>query len=148
VIELDVQPKVEESEAESSSILATIQELDSKSSDDSLNRKPVLQLITKYSNPNWPFSYGGSKGFMSPEDDETPSPIGPNDISPNIRALQYYPFSEHFKKSYYGMSKMHVGSVALEPLNSLPIDVSFRNAQLLHFCKCYTKYQNFNTDSF
>jgi hypothetical protein len=76
---------------------------------------------------------------VSHEDDETPSPDGADDIAANIRALQYYPYSEHFRKSYYGVPKMHVGSVALEPLNSLPIDVSVRNAQLLHFCE---RFQN------
>lgn len=135
-----MQPKIEPCEAESSNILATIQE--SGSQDESLNRRPVLQLITNDSKPNWPFSYGGSTGSVSHEDDETPSPDGADDIAANIRALQYYPYSEHFRKSYYGVPKMHVGSVALEPLNSLPIDVSVRNAQLLHFCESLPKSQN------
>jgi hypothetical protein len=138
-----VQPKIEPSEAESSNILATIEESGSQSSDDSLNRKPVLQLTTNDSKPNWPFYYGGSTGFVSHEDDETPSPVGADDISPNIRALQYYPYSEHFKSSYYGVSKMHVGNVALEPLHSLPIDVSIRNAQLLHFCQSLSKISEY-----
>jgi hypothetical protein len=137
VVGLGVQPKIEPSEAESSNILATIQE--SGSQDESLNRKPILQLITNDSKLNWPFSYGGLTGLVLHEDDETPSPVGVDDIAPNIRALQYYPYSEHFKKSYYGVSKMHVGSAALEPLNSLPIDVSIRNAQLLHFCESLSK---------
>jgi hypothetical protein len=135
VPEADVQPKLEPHDAESSSILATIQESDSQSPDDSLNRKPVLQLVTNDSQPTWSFSYAGPISFTPHEDDESPtSPVG-NDISPNIRALQYYPYSEHIRKSYYGMSKMQVGSVALEPLHSLPFDPSLRNAQLLHFCK-------------
>jgi hypothetical protein len=136
VSEPAVQPKIEPPEAESSEILATIQESDNYASDNYLDRKPVLQLITNDSKPSRPISHGGSIGLLPYEDDESPtSPVGSNDISPNIRALQYYPYREHFKKSYYGVTKMHVGSVALSPLHFLPFDPSIRNAQLLHFCK-------------
>jgi hypothetical protein len=133
---LGVQPKIEEPEAAGSNILATIPESGSQSSDDSFNQKPVLQLITHDTTPNSPFSYGWPIGLFSYEDDESPtSPVGPEDISPNIRALQYYPFREHIRKSYHGVSKMHVGSVALEPMHALPFEPSLRNAQLLHFCQ-------------
>ena len=132
-----MQPKIEPPEAGSSKILVTIQESDDYASDDSLDRKPVLQLITNDSKPIRQISHGGSIGWLPYEDDESPtSPVGSNDISPNIRALQYYPYREHFTKSYYGVTKMHVGSVALSPLHFLPYDPSIRNAQLLHFCKC------------
>lgn len=135
VPESDVQPKIEPYDGETSSILATIQESDSHSSEDFLNRKPLLQLVTTDSKPAWPFSYDGINPFTPHEDDESPtSPVG-NDIAPNIRALQYYPYSEHIRKSYYGLSKMHVGSVALENLHYLPYDPSLRSAQLLHFCR-------------
>jgi hypothetical protein len=130
-----VQPKIEEPEAEGSHILADIPESGSHTPDDSPNQKPVLQLITNNSRSSSPISYWPI-GLISHEDEDSPtSPDSSTDIAPNIRVLQYYPYRENLRRSYYGVTKMHVGSVALEPMHALPFEPSIRNAQLLHFCR-------------
>jgi hypothetical protein len=46
-----------------------------------------------------------------------------------------YPYQVHFDASQYGVVNVQVGDPTTEPLHHLPIDVSRRNAELLHFCR-------------
>ena len=55
-------------------------------------------------------------------------------IDPDSR---YYPYPEFSKNSYYGIMKAHFGDVAIESLQTLPLEASRRNAELLHFCECF-----------
>ena len=48
----------------------------------------------------------------------------------------YFPFPEDCQNSYFGIMSSYVGSSAVEPLHSLPIEATRRNAELFHMCEC------------
>jgi len=147
IIELGVTlPKIEESEASSSEVLATVEESKPDISDKVSSGAPNLQLLTHNSRKSrWAEPVWWAEP-VAPAEDEPQSPDGASDISPSIRILQYYPFSDHFRKSYYGVPKMRVGSAALEPLHSLPIETSMRHAPLLPFCMSHHHFLDYKSD--
>jgi hypothetical protein len=48
----------------------------------------------------------------------------------------YFPYPEDCQNSYFGIMSSYVGNSAVEPLQSLPIEATRRNAELFHMCEC------------
>ncbi len=48
----------------------------------------------------------------------------------------YFPYPEDFQSSYSSTMRSYVGSSPLEPLHSLPVEATRRNAELMRMCKC------------
>jgi hypothetical protein len=48
----------------------------------------------------------------------------------------YFPYPEDCQNSYFGIMTSYVGTSPVEPLHSLPVDATRRNAELMHMCKC------------
>jgi hypothetical protein len=46
----------------------------------------------------------------------------------------YFPYPEDCQNSYFGIMMSYVGTSPLEPLHSLPIEATKRNAELMHMC--------------
>jgi hypothetical protein len=50
----------------------------------------------------------------------------------------YFPYPEDCQNSYFGiMMSYQLGSTPTEPLNSLPIEATRRNAELMHMCESF-----------
>jgi hypothetical protein len=125
VIGLDAtKTKSEASGAAASEVLATIDRSSSSNSSMPLFGNYQLELVSRPT-------------FASP--DETESQLldaSIRDIAPAVRFGRYYSFPEHLMNSYNGITKMSVGSALIEPLHSLPIEATRRNAEHFRFCKC------------
>lgn len=48
----------------------------------------------------------------------------------------YFPYPEDCQNSYFGIMMSYVGSSPVEPLHSLPIEATRRNAELFQLCEC------------
>ena len=125
VIGLDAtKTKSEASEAGSSEVLAAIDRSRSSNSGTSLFGNYQLELA--------------SRPASAPPDKTESQPLYASirDIAPAVRFGRYYSFPEPLMNSYNGITKMSVGSALIEPLHSLPIEATRRNAEHFHFCKC------------
>lgn len=124
VIGLDAtKTKSEASEAGAPEVLAAIDRPRSSNSSTPLFGNYQLALASR------PTSAPPHKTDSQPLD----API--RDIAPAVRFGRYYSFPEHFMNSYNGIPKMSVGSALIEPLHSLPIEATRRNAEHFNFCK-------------
>jgi hypothetical protein len=125
VIGLDAtKTKLEASEAGGSELLAAIDRSRSSNSSTPLFGNYQLELASR------PTSAAPDKTESQPLDASI------RDIAPAVRFGRYYSFPEHLMNSYNGITKMSVGSALIEPLHSLPIEATRRNAEHFHFCKC------------
>jgi hypothetical protein len=125
VIGLDAtKSKPETPEAGGSEVLAAIDRSRSSNSGTSLFGNYQLELA--------------SRPASAPPDKTESQPLYASirDIAPAVRFGRYYSFPEHLMNSYNGITKMSVGSTLIEPLRSLPIEATRRNAEHFHFCKC------------
>lgn len=135
VIELEVPgPKREESEAGSSKTLVPIYEEREICGTTPLYvaRHPSLPLPTRT-----PSSASRHEGYRELGKDPKPSDFAVHtpyvwDISPAFRIGHYFTYPELFDPEY-GYSEIPSGGVAIEPLASLPVESSRRNAELFHF---------------
>ena len=124
VIGLDAtKTKSEASEAGSSEVLAAIDRSRSSNSSTALFGNYQLELA--------------SRPTSAPPDKTESQPLNASirDIAPAVRFGRYYSFPD-LMNSYNGITKRYVGSALIEPLHSLPIEATRRNAEHLHFCKC------------
>lgn len=48
----------------------------------------------------------------------------------------YFPYPEDCQNSYFGIMSSYVENSVVEPLQSLPIEATRRNAELFHMCEC------------
>jgi hypothetical protein len=124
VIGLDAtKTKSEASEAGGPEVLAAIDRSRSSNSSTPLFGNYQLELA--------------SRPTSAPPDKTESQPLNASirDIAPAVRFGHYYSFPD-LMNSYNGITKMYVGSALIEPLHSLPIEATRRNAEHLHFCKC------------
>ncbi len=64
---------------------------------------------------------------------------GSSRSTPNVDLRSpYFPYPENCQNSYFGIFKSYVGSSPIEPLHSLPIEATRRNAELFHLFKWLT----------
>jgi hypothetical protein len=126
VIELAINlPKVEESEGECSVFDST------RESSIGVPFGTVLQLQSRTSSRSSWTSLQDVCGSVSPDTKDSES-ASAWDISPAIREGRFYSYPEDYQQP--NDFTVPAGGVALEPLFSLPIEASKRNAKLFHFC--------------
>lgn len=80
--------------------------------------------------------YSGGSTFQIPILSDYGSRLGPEyeEHKSHVRS-PYFPYPEDCQNSYFGIMMSYVGSSPVEPLNSLPIEATRRNAELMHMCE-------------